>query len=232
MRRVNLVLLIVVSLSLIGFASLSYAGQAQGDVTKGLDEVVNEFDVQDATVQDAIGALLKDTGINYIVDPTVRGKIALTLRGVTRRKLLDVICEQANAEWTLEDNIVRIKPKAAQPTTQPGAPGRIGMPQGMAPVAPETQMEGQVRRRRTEPTIGIQTAEEPETEEEEYVWARIPLRFADALMVAQLFGGQVITPTGGLLASGGGGLGGYGGFGGLGGFGGGFGGLGGYGGFG
>ncbi|MFA4014945.1 MAG: hypothetical protein RUDDFDWM_000011 [Candidatus Fervidibacterota bacterium] len=219
---------------------------------KGLDEVIEEaFDLQDATLQDAIDALFKDTGVNYMIDQRVQGMVTLKVKGLPRRRVLDLICERVGAEWVVEDGVVRIRPKQQPVPQQPvgpgfqpgGAPGQVPMPGqpvgpfppgAVAPVRPEEQMAqmggAQVGGRRTAPTVGgIQTAEEAEPEE--YVWARIPLRFTDAIMVAEMLGGQVITPTGGTLG-GGGGRGGFGGFGGLGGWGGGLGGFGGFGGLG
>lgn len=274
MERIKMLCATMSVVLVLGVLSLAHAQ------LKGLDEPVEEaFDLQDATVQDAIDALFKDTGVNYMIDPRVQGLVTLKVKGLPRKRVLDLICDRVGAEWFVENDVVRIRPKQQPMPQQPqfgpgGVPGFPGGPMpGQPPVGPfppgaeapiqpgqmmAAQMqgvEGAVAGRRGAPTVGgVATAEEAEPQE--YIWARIPLRFTDAIMVAQMLGGQVITPTGGTLGGGqqggfgglggwggglggfgglggwGGGFGGWGGFGGLGGWGGGFGGLGGWGGFG
>lgn len=248
MERIKVLCVAISAILVLGVWSLAHAQ------IKGLDEPIGEaFDLQDATVQDAIDALFKDTGVNYMIDPRVQGLVTLKVKGLPRKRVLDLICDRVGAEWFVENDVVRIRPKQ-QPLPQPQqpqfGPAPFGPAQGQppvggpfppgaeAPVQPGQQMmaqmpmmEGAAVGRRAAPAVGgIATAEEAEPQE--YIWARIPLRFTDAIMVAQMLGGQVITPTGGTLGGGQqggfgggfGGLGGWGGFGGLGGWGGGWGG--------
>ena len=173
------------------------------------------LEFKDADIRDVIETLGRETGLNFVVDPRVRGPVTVTLRDVTVEQALKLILDAHGYTYTVEDGVYLIKPKERQ----------------VAPPVPQVTPTLQTAR---PPAVRrpLRTREAPETEpqeapEEKMRPALIQPRNQDAPVLAMLLGGMPLYYTM-LNPYGGGGYGGFGGgYGGYGGFGGGFGGFGG-----
>ena len=181
------------------------AAQARTDSSKKIN-----LEFRNTPIRSAIDALFRSAGLNYALDPSVTGTITVSLNNVAFEDALNVVLRQANLTRRKEGEVYYIKPKAEDTSTVvTGAP--LETP---APIAG--------------PSV-------TETVQTDIKIEKITLQYADAVDMAQLFGGQVFQSRSGGMSGGGYGGGGYGGgYGGYGGssFGGGYGGFGGMSGFG
>jgi hypothetical protein len=69
------------------------------------------LDFQDADLRAVLRTFAEISGLNMVIDPTVRGSVDVTMRDVPWDQALDIILRANKLDWMLEGNIVRIAPR-------------------------------------------------------------------------------------------------------------------------
>ena len=110
-------------------AKLSGAKSDGHSITVGdpMQKII-DMDFKDTPLPDAIGALLKETGISYTVDPGIQQlKVTAVLKSVTLMQAFNQVVRASGAVWRTEKGVYQISPKptevSTQATTLPGPPG-------------------------------------------------------------------------------------------------------------
>jgi hypothetical protein len=220
MRTISVLLLCIFVGGLLSVAAVSYGQQGEHKISLNL---------VDADIRDALTMLFRGTDKNFVLtgDANTATRVTVKLDGVDFETALYLILQQAGLQAKAAGNVYTISPAVATaPTgygTRPTA-ANPPVPTGTGtPVTPGTRssLEDIFNTTPTSSTYDTSTATGTEA-----VTETIKIYYADAVEIAQLFGGTVAQ---GRFSSGQTGTSGYGGmFGGIGGMGG-YGGLGGYG---
>ncbi len=86
-----------------------------------------DMDFKDTPLPDAIGALLKDTGISYTVDPSIQQlKVTAVLKNVTLKQAFEQVVRASGAQYRTNDGVYTISlapTTTGRATTLQGPPG-------------------------------------------------------------------------------------------------------------
>jgi hypothetical protein len=113
--RKLLIFALLVCLAAVAVSSIAHSDQATSKPPS--DKIVN-LELKDVSVEDAIHAIFRDSGIPYVVRPGVSGKVKeLKLRGLTVDDAIKALVDAAKLALRVENGVYIIEPKAGSEDT-------------------------------------------------------------------------------------------------------------------
>lgn len=128
----NLLLICALAVGLVGAMPMNARAQANGGQGSGdvSNKVIDSLNFQDTDIRDALKALFKDVGVNYVVYNDVQGTVTISLKNVKFETALRALLDQVKATWRIEGGIYNIIKREE--------PGQV-TGEGQTPVVPAEQ---------------------------------------------------------------------------------------------